>query len=90
MPESCAAMESWKVARIERPSVVLWINRCTARISAAEIATSISRDWVITTGPRNNGLLANGEITTAVTVRGVRVSAGARQKIEAAGGRVEE
>jgi large subunit ribosomal protein L15 len=35
-------------------------------------------------------LLANGEITSAVTVRGVKMSAGARQKIEAAGGRVEE
>jgi large subunit ribosomal protein L15 len=35
-------------------------------------------------------LLANGEITSAVTVRGVKTSAGARQKIEAAGGRVEE
>ena len=35
-------------------------------------------------------LLANGEVTHAVTVRGIRVSAGARQKIEAAGGRVEE
>jgi large subunit ribosomal protein L15 len=34
-------------------------------------------------------LLANGEITHAVTVRGIKVSAGARQKIEAAGGRVE-
>jgi large subunit ribosomal protein L15 len=35
-------------------------------------------------------LLANGEITHAVTVRGLKVSAGARAKIEAAGGRVEE
>ena len=35
-------------------------------------------------------LLANGEITHAVTVRGVKVSAGAREKIVAAGGRVEE
>jgi large subunit ribosomal protein L15 len=35
-------------------------------------------------------LLANGEVTSAVTVRGIKVSAGARQKIEAAGGRVEE
>ena len=34
-------------------------------------------------------LLANGEISQAVTVRGVRVSAGAREKIVAAGGRVE-
>ena len=35
-------------------------------------------------------LLANGEVTSAVTVRGVKMSASARQKIEAAGGRVEE
>jgi large subunit ribosomal protein L15 len=35
-------------------------------------------------------LLANGEIARAVTVRGVKVSAGAREKILAAGGRVEE
>ncbi len=35
-------------------------------------------------------LLANGEITHAVTVRGLKVSAGAREKIVAAGGRVEE
>lgn len=35
-------------------------------------------------------LLANGEITHAVTVRGVKMSAAARDKIVAAGGRVEE
>jgi large subunit ribosomal protein L15 len=35
-------------------------------------------------------LLANGDITHAVTVRGVKVSAGAREKIVAAGGRIEE
>jgi large subunit ribosomal protein L15 len=34
-------------------------------------------------------LLANGEISQAVTVRGVKLSAGARAKIEAAGGKVE-
>jgi large subunit ribosomal protein L15 len=34
-------------------------------------------------------ILANGEVTSAVTVRGIAVSAGARAKIEAAGGRVE-
>lgn len=42
---------------------------------------------------RNHGkikLLANGVVTQAVTVRGVRVSAAAREKIVAAGGRVEE
>lgn len=35
-------------------------------------------------------LLANGEVTRAVTVRGVALSASAREKIVAAGGRVEE
>ena len=33
-------------------------------------------------------VLANGELTRPVTVRGVKVSAGARRKIEAAGGTV--
>ncbi|MBI3566742.1 MAG: 50S ribosomal protein L15 [Gemmatimonadetes bacterium] len=35
-------------------------------------------------------LLANGEITHAVTVRGIKMSATAREKIVAAGGLVEE
>jgi large subunit ribosomal protein L15 len=35
-------------------------------------------------------VLANGGVTGAVTVRGLKVSAGARDKILAAGGRVEE
>ena len=35
-------------------------------------------------------LLANGEITQAVTVRGIKMSGAARDKILAAGGRVEE
>jgi large subunit ribosomal protein L15 len=35
-------------------------------------------------------LLANGDAPGAVTVRGVKMSAGARQKLEAAGGRVED
>lgn len=35
-------------------------------------------------------ILATGELAGAVVVRGVKVSAGARQRIEAAGGRVED
>ena len=35
-------------------------------------------------------LLANGGIDRAVTVRGIKVSAGAREKIVAAGGTIEE
>lgn len=34
-------------------------------------------------------VLNNGELTAAVVVRGVKVSAGAREKIEKAGGRIE-
>lgn len=35
-------------------------------------------------------VLANGDLSRAVTIRGIGMSAGAREKIEAAGGRVEE
>ena len=35
-------------------------------------------------------ILGNGELARAIVVRGVKVSAGARSRIEAAGGRVEE
>src|SRR4029079_10454686 len=35
-------------------------------------------------------VLANGEISQAITVKGLKLSAGAREKIVAAGGRVEE
>lgn len=35
-------------------------------------------------------LLATGEVTGAYTVRGIKVSASAREKIAAAGGRIEE
>ncbi len=35
-------------------------------------------------------VLANGELSTAVTVRGLRVSSAAREAIVAAGGKVEE
>ena len=35
-------------------------------------------------------LLANGELNRAVTVRGVKMSASVREKIVAAGGRIEE
>lgn len=35
-------------------------------------------------------ILGNGELSRAVVVRGVKVSAGARSRIEAAGGRVED
>jgi large subunit ribosomal protein L15 len=60
-----------------------------AKVSGEVTLDSLVEAGVIDAG-RPAKLLANGELTTAVTVRGLRVSAGARQKIEAAGGRVEE
>ena len=51
---------------------------------------SLAEAGLIRLGKRPAKLLANGELTRAVTVRGVRVSAGAREKIVAAGGRIEE
>jgi large subunit ribosomal protein L15 len=58
-------------------------------------ASEITRESLIEAGviKSNKGqvkVLANGEIAQAVTVRGLKVSAGARDKIVAAGGRVEE
>lgn len=61
-----------------------------ARLSGAEV----TRESLVAAGliEHNKGpakLLANGEISKALTVRGVKLSAGARAKIEAAGGKVE-
>ena len=58
-------------------------------------AGEITRESLIEAGliKSNKGqvkVLANGQIAQAVTVRGLKVSAGARDKIVAAGGRVEE
>jgi large subunit ribosomal protein L15 len=58
-------------------------------------ASEVSRESLVEAGliKSNKGhvkVLANGQITQAVTLRGIQVSAGARDKIVAAGGRVEE
>ena len=51
---------------------------------------SLAEAGVIRSRKGHVKLLANGEVPHAVTVRGVQVSAGAREKIVAAGGRIEE
>jgi large subunit ribosomal protein L15 len=61
----------------------------------SELGGEITRESLATAGliRGNKGqvkVLANGEISQAVTVKGLKVSAGAREKIVAAGGRVEE
>jgi len=45
---------------------------------------------LISAGKGPAKLLANGELTRPVTTRGIKMSASAREKILAAGGRVEE
>lgn len=57
--------------------------------------TEVTRESLVAAGliEGNKGpakLLANGELSQAVTVRGLKVSAGARNKIEKAGGKVED
>jgi large subunit ribosomal protein L15 len=50
---------------------------------------TLSEAGLIRKGKGPAKLLANGDAAKGVTVRGIKMSAGARQKIEAAGGRVE-
>jgi large subunit ribosomal protein L15 len=57
--------------------------------------TEVTRESLVAAGliRRNKGpakVLNNGELTRAVTLRGIRVSASVRDSIVAAGGRVEE
>jgi len=51
---------------------------------------SLTAAGLIRRGKGPAKLLANGDVGGAVTVRGVKMSAGARDRIVAAGGRVEE
>lgn len=51
---------------------------------------SLAEAGLIRKGKGPAKLLANGELKRAVTLRGVKLSAGAREKVVAAGGRVEE
>ena len=60
-----------------------------ARVDGDVTAESLSAAGVVDAGKKFK-VLANGEITKAITVKGIRLSAGAREKIEAAGGSVEE
>jgi len=64
-------------------------------INDLESKDDITADVLIEAGLIRKGkgpakLLANGALTRAVTVRGIRVSAAVRERIVAAGGRVED
>lgn len=61
------------------------------QVSGKEItAESLAEAGLIRAGKGPAKLLANGDVTQALTVRGVKMSDGALQKILAAGGRVED
>jgi large subunit ribosomal protein L15 len=60
------------------------------QVSGDEITTeTLAAAGLIRTGHGPAKLLANGDVSRAFTVRGIRASASAKAKIEAAGGRVE-
>ena len=64
-------------------------------IAAMPEGTEVTREALAQAGVINlrkgpAKVLGNGELARAVVVRGVKVSAGARSRIEAAGGRIEE
>lgn len=61
-----------------------------ALVSGDVTDESLAQAGLIRAGKGPAKLLANGEVSKAVTVRGVKMSAGAREKIVAAGGSVEE
>lgn len=50
----------------------------------------LRRTGVVQRGVKRAKVIASGEVRRAVTVKGVRVTAGARDAIEKAGGKVEE
>ncbi len=61
------------------------------QFSGSEITRdSLAEAGLIKSSKGQVKVLANGQIDQAVTVKGLKVSAGAREKIVAAGGRVEE
>lgn len=66
-----------------------------ADLEALPAGTEVTRQALAEAGFINTRkgpvkVLSNGELTRAVVVKGVKVSAGAKARIEAAGGRIEE
>ena len=77
------------IFRVEHQTVAL--EDLSRLPKAAEVTEeSLTGAGLIRRGKGPAKLLANGDLSRAVTVRGVKMSAGAREKIVAAGGRVEE
>ena len=66
------------------------LHELTAVEGGAVDLAALKAAGVVKQGARHVKIIASGELATAVTVRGVRVSKGARAAIEAAGGKVED
>ena len=60
------------------------------RVEGDVTQESLAAAGIIRTGKGPAKILANGDVSRAINVRGVKTSAGAREKIVAAGGSVEE
>jgi large subunit ribosomal protein L15 len=81
-----------KVGFTSRKSLVteeVRLHELTAVEGGAVDLAALKAAGVVRQGARHVKIIASGELATAVTVRGVRVSKGARAAIEAAGGKVE-
>jgi large subunit ribosomal protein L15 len=66
------------------------LDQLTAFVAGAEVSPEALTGVRLLRDPRNPvAILGRGEVTVALKVRAHRVSAGARSKIEAAGGSVE-
>jgi large subunit ribosomal protein L15 len=72
-------------------SQVVSLDDLTAIADGAEVTReTLAEAGVINLRKGPPKILGNGELARAVVVRGVKVSAGARSRIEAAGGRIED
>jgi large subunit ribosomal protein L15 len=72
-------------------SQVVTLDDLTGMPEGAEVTReALAEAGVISLRKGPAKILGNGELARAVVVRGVKVSAGARSRIEAAGGRIEE
>jgi len=74
----------------EEPQVVTLDDLAALPAGAEVTAEALAQAGFVNPRKGPAKILANGELTQAVTVRGVKLSAGARAKIVAAGGRIEE
>jgi len=77
------------IFRVEH-QVVSFDDLATLPEGAEVTEETLAQAGLIRKGKGPAKILANGDASKGVVVKGVKMSAGARQKLEAAGGRVED